>query len=241
MAIDIIGDGFPLSVKGDIATSDGTVSVRIPVGTNDQILTATSSATAGLEWTTAPAQQTNYMEAIAYSFVSANVTTVTFDNIPQTYKDLKLIWYAKGTSTVSGTVAVFNVKPNNITTNTTNFMKFGWYLGSNGTTGISDHPGAYIAQTSFEINYLPDNSSGSTLVHNGGELDILNYSSTSAYKPLSTFNGYAKYVNASSDGYARMNFGDIRTNSAITRLDIIAGTYGIKGGSSWFALYGIKV
>lgn len=241
MAIDIIGDGFPISVKGDIATSDGTVSVRIPVGTNDQILTATSSATAGLEWTTAPAQQTNYMEAIAYSFVSANVNTVTFDNIPQTYKDLKLIWYAKGTSTVSGTIGFLNVKPNNITASSVNYMKVGWYLGSNGSPGINEYPTTYTAASSIELTYIPDNSSGSTFVHHGGELDILNYSNTSSFKPLSSFGGYAKYVNASSNGYAQMNFGDIRTNSAITRLDIYPGTNGIKGGSSWFALYGVKV
>ncbi len=41
----------PLTTKGDIYGHDGSVGVRIPVGTNGQVLTADSAETTGLKWT----------------------------------------------------------------------------------------------------------------------------------------------------------------------------------------------
>lgn len=40
----------PLTTKGDIFVRDGTGSIRLPVGTDSQILRANSAASTGLEW-----------------------------------------------------------------------------------------------------------------------------------------------------------------------------------------------
>jgi hypothetical protein len=47
----IIGSGsLPGTTKGDLPVHDGSATVRFPVGTNGQVLTADSSATSGLKW-----------------------------------------------------------------------------------------------------------------------------------------------------------------------------------------------
>jgi hypothetical protein len=43
----------PSTTKGDLIGNDGTDNVRLPVGTNGQVLTANSSATTGLSWAAA--------------------------------------------------------------------------------------------------------------------------------------------------------------------------------------------
>ena len=43
----------PLTTKGDIIVHDGTNSVRLPIGTDGQVLTAASGQTEGLEWAAA--------------------------------------------------------------------------------------------------------------------------------------------------------------------------------------------
>lgn len=40
----------PLTTKGDVLTNDGTNDIRLPVGTNGQVLSANSAQTSGLEW-----------------------------------------------------------------------------------------------------------------------------------------------------------------------------------------------
>lgn len=42
----------PLTTKGDLIVHNGTVEVRLPVGTDDQILVANSATTEGVEWQT---------------------------------------------------------------------------------------------------------------------------------------------------------------------------------------------
>ena len=42
----------PITTKGDLISSDGTNDVRVAVGTNGQVLTASSTATAGVTWAT---------------------------------------------------------------------------------------------------------------------------------------------------------------------------------------------
>ncbi|WP_374078694.1 beta strand repeat-containing protein [Bdellovibrio bacteriovorus] len=42
----------PLTTKGDILTRDGTNNIRLPVGTNGQVLSANSAQASGLQWIT---------------------------------------------------------------------------------------------------------------------------------------------------------------------------------------------
>ena len=55
----------PITTKGDLITSNGTTDVRLPVGTNDFVLTADSTQATGLKWASA----TTTGKAIAMSLV----------------------------------------------------------------------------------------------------------------------------------------------------------------------------
>lgn len=54
------GGSSPLTTKGDIYTYS-TVDARLPVGTNDQILTVDSSTSTGLKWATVPGNSTGFI------------------------------------------------------------------------------------------------------------------------------------------------------------------------------------
>ena len=47
------GAPLPLTTKGDLLVHDGTADVRLPVGANNQVLTADSTQSAGLKWAAA--------------------------------------------------------------------------------------------------------------------------------------------------------------------------------------------
>jgi hypothetical protein len=53
----------PLTTKGDIPAHSGTNNVRLPVGTNGQVLTADSSAATGLAWSTPAGAAAPYVVA----------------------------------------------------------------------------------------------------------------------------------------------------------------------------------
>lgn len=48
----------PLTTKGDLVVHNGTNDVRLPVGTNGQLLTADSTVAAGIKWAAAPVSTT---------------------------------------------------------------------------------------------------------------------------------------------------------------------------------------
>lgn len=241
MAIDFIGDGLPVVLKGDIASSDGTASVSIPVGTSSQILTARSSTSSGLSWETAGTPAVPKFEAISYTYVSANLRTVTLSNIPQTYDDLLIIMMSKNTSTVNGAADYIKIKSTNITASVYNYWRFTWYSGNTGASpDINEYPTTENTQTYAEIGYSVNNVAGNTNLWFVGTAKILNYSSTSLFKPFYARAGTAGYGGSStSNPYTGANFGEIRSNTAISNLDIFESSYGIKSGS-WIALYGVK-
>lgn len=76
-----------VDAKGDLiaATAADTVS-RLAVGTNGQLLTADSTASTGLAWTTV---SSGGMTQIATGTLSGSTLSVT--GIPNTYKDLQII------------------------------------------------------------------------------------------------------------------------------------------------------
>jgi hypothetical protein len=78
----------PLTTKGDIFTFS-TLGARLPVGTNNYVLTADSAEATGLKWAAAAAGG-------AYTLINSGGTTltgssVTIGSIPATYKDLYLV------------------------------------------------------------------------------------------------------------------------------------------------------
>lgn len=58
----------PLTTKGDIFVNNGTQDTRLPVGTNDYILTADSTQATGMKWAQNNAATTGKATAIAMIF-----------------------------------------------------------------------------------------------------------------------------------------------------------------------------
>jgi len=67
----------PLTTKGDILSRDNTNNVRVPVGTDGQILTADSGQPSGLNWTTAGAGSVTSVAMTVPSFLSVAGSPIT--------------------------------------------------------------------------------------------------------------------------------------------------------------------
>lgn len=88
-----------LTTKGDIVTHNGTTLSRVAAGTNGYALNADSTATNGVSWAIAPSGGTSAYVPIASSVITANVATVSIENIPNSYKAIGIIAVTKDTST----------------------------------------------------------------------------------------------------------------------------------------------
>lgn len=108
--MSISSSGFtsttPLTSKGDILSHDGTSTVRIPVGSNGQVLIARSTATIGSAWETAATQPTGEYLLIGSSYITANTATVSFSSITSSYKVLILTGIARSSGSSSPIISV---------------------------------------------------------------------------------------------------------------------------------------
>ena len=77
-AADAADNTSPLTTKGDIYTFS-TTNDRLPVGTNNQILVADSTASTGLKWAAASSGALTLVKRASFSSVAT--TTTTFDGV----------------------------------------------------------------------------------------------------------------------------------------------------------------
>jgi len=118
----------PTSAKGDLISYDGSSRIRIAAGTNGQILSANSSASAGIEWKTyGGASPTPTYALIASSELTASADTITISNIPQTYQDLYLVFRGQTQNAWSDTK--FGIRFNSVTTGNYANVLVGWKNG----------------------------------------------------------------------------------------------------------------
>jgi len=98
---DAAGASFPVTTKGDLFGYD-TAAARIPVGTNNQVLTADSAQALGVKWAT-PSSGGGMTLISTTSFTG---TVLTLSSIAGTYKELRLYikgLYAANTNTLNVT------------------------------------------------------------------------------------------------------------------------------------------
>ena len=82
---DSAGSSTPLTTKGDLF-GFSTLNARVPIGTNNQVLTADSAEALGLKWATA---SSGGMTSLASGSLSGNTLSLT--SISGSYKDLQLL------------------------------------------------------------------------------------------------------------------------------------------------------
>ena len=69
----------PISAKGDILSSDGSSRIRIPSGTNGQVMIAQSTSSSGISWYTQPTPNTGSFDLISTATATAAVASITIN------------------------------------------------------------------------------------------------------------------------------------------------------------------
>lgn len=133
----------PTSAKGDILTHSSSSRERLAVGSNNQILTARSSAISGLAWETKTGSIADYV-LISSTTVTANASTITIANVPYSaYYHFRILLsiQSMGTAT-TGSLCLA------VSTNPPANPNFGSIINNVTTAGASR---SYSAQTKLLI------------------------------------------------------------------------------------------
>lgn len=181
-----------------------------------------------------PNMLTNYgdfgaMQRIAYQVADGTSGYITFNNIPQNYQDLRVVFFPRSATTGTSTDIYLRLATTGGVIDTGTNYSFTRLYG-NGTSAASDRnsPQSYIT-----IGSLP--ASGATSgIFGSGTLDILNYANSTTYK--TSISRSAADTNGA--GYTTLIAGLWRNTAAITSVQIITNTSFVSG--STVSLYGIR-
>ena len=201
-----------ITTAGDViyGTGSGTFS-RLGIGTAGQVLQVNSGATAP-EWATS---SSGGMTLLSTTTLSGS-STVSITGISTSYTDLVVDWY--GVTNASNTDASIN---------------------PNGNAGITDliRGGATLQQLNDGQLRINNNVAGplSSNTDNAIRMIIANYAATtSGGKPFDLYGGY---IGSDSSKQIMQAKGRIKTTSAITQLDFVAGANFTAGEVK---IYGVK-
>ena len=160
-----------------------------------------------------------YMEPIATQLLGSTQSTITFSNIPNTYKNLQIRALQMNTTT-----ATTNLRFNGDTGS--NYSRHYLYGGGASATGA----GGSASQTNIGVLYNESTTCASVSV-----IDILDYTLTSKYKTVRSLNGW----DANGSGYVFFYSGCWLNTAPITQITLTpdGGTF---AANTRFSLYGIK-
>lgn len=162
-------------------------------------------------------------EPIASQTLGANAASVTFDNLPATWTDLRIVTRARTTSTGPTTLKLVLNSDTGTTYSQTR-------LSGSGTSAASDRE----ANLNFlQVSYVPLTSGGLST----GILDVMSYGNTNVFKTVLGL--WDSQENTSGNQYALRLVQLWRSTSAITSLTFSMFAGNISSGST-FSLYGIK-
>lgn len=206
-----------LTTKGDlIAATGASTPARLAVGTNDQVLTADSTAASGMAWKTS---SSGGMTLISTTTMSGATTTIS--SIPSTYTALQI----NLVNVTNGTSTKYRIRPNGGTAN-------GFYGGRTANQGNPATMNGYVGIGEAVIlnDYSATPANEST---NSWTMIIENYASALSLKNFIMYGGWY-----GSDYSYVIYTGQIQTTSAISSLVIAAAAGSMTGGTAY--VYGIK-
>lgn len=190
---------------------------------------STSRVTQGLPKYQSAWDQDNVQQGalvpIAQVVATGGSASMIFSNVPQGYRDLKLI--VSGRSTHSGATSF------SIYFNSTGFT--GWsetrFFAIN-TTITTDR----LIQSGPTYGFISETGFVSTAagVFSSTEIDIFNYSNSSTYKSVFGRNAFEQ----GTSGITEMNVATWANNAAITYVDVATNTGWFPGSTA--TLYGVK-
>lgn len=205
-----------VDAKGDIITATAAdTPARLAVGSNDQVLTADSTAATGLKWTTPSSGSLTLLSTT--NIGSGSSTTVS--NIDQSYTNLRVI--VEGVNPTQ-TGSAMNISLNS---NDSNFTGSVYYSNSSMS-------GVYWLAETYINNY------GQLITGNAANVfqtDIFQYSSTSQFKPVTHI---SSWKGDSSTPWSSFCSGAYRNTSAITSIKI--WTHYSFNAAGTIKIYGVK-
>ncbi|UOF00994.1 tail fiber domain-containing protein [Bdellovibrio reynosensis] len=95
----------PLTTKGDLVTRDGTNNIRLPVGTNGQVLSANSAQASGLQWITPTNGTVTSVTGTAPIVVATGTTTPAISIDDATASTKGAVQVGAGIAVTSGTIS----------------------------------------------------------------------------------------------------------------------------------------
>jgi hypothetical protein len=167
-----------------------------------------------------------------------STTTVTFNNIPQTFTHLQLRCFVRSNAAANyGTSDTLGLYLNaDGSTTYANHELAGGDGSSGGTVFSGANNSAYYAICGWMAT-----SSSNTNVFSGHIIDILDYTNTNKLKTIKQLTGYEDNRSGFGYGESRLASSLYRTNTnAITRLDMFIASGAAFAPSTTFQLYGIQ-
>lgn len=206
-----------IDAKGDlIAGTAADAFSRLAIGSNDQVLTADSTAATGMKWAT---PVSGSMTLLSTTTLTGSTTTIS--SISGSYQQLFVM--------VVGAYVAAGGYQNNVYFNsdtTSIYDRVGFYAVSGGG-------GTFTGSVSENFNRIPIGNSNLATSSNSGIqiLELKNYTNTSTWKMA------AIYSNTTASSAAFSN-GTYRSTSAITSMTFTSNGSTYSGGTVY--IYGVK-
>lgn len=167
-------------------------------------------------------------ESISTITLSANTTSVSFSNIPQTYKHLQLRGIARNSGGAAG--AVDSYLYFNTDTTGTNYYSHQLY-------GTGAAAGGGAGNNSGNSGLIQQANGGTASVFGAFVLDILDYTNTNTYKTTRCLGGVDSNT---SNGFLELASVLWNNTAAINKIVLLTVNGSDYMQYSQFALYGIK-
>lgn len=186
----------------------------------------TSSGLAGDKYNVMTAGN-NYYEPLASTLLTASTATITFSNIPQTYKHLQIRGFALGTAAASG--------PMSFQLNGDASANYAAHLIVGKGTGVGETYG--ISGITYGRFYGYNDNISNTLFPLTGVLDILDYANTTKNKTITGLAGMDK--NGAATGEVQVSSTLWMSTASVTSISVYILNQNMATNTRW-SLYGIK-
>ena len=212
------GSVSPLTTKGDLY-GFSTLDARIPIGTNNQVLTADSTQALGLKWATA---SSGGMTLLSTTTPSGSSTSINVT--PTGYNYLYINIYGISSSSASE----INMTLNNYATGNNYFVA--WYGRSAGSFVSSTNANTFASLTAT-VTCQASNTDNAT------QIMIFDPNNTTSFPK--NFQAYHSSFNASGARQIYSTFGSVQTGvGALTSIQFNTGTGSWNNGT--IQVYGVK-
>jgi hypothetical protein len=217
------GSSSPITVSG---LTTGTAYTFTVTGTTNYGVSSAASASSNSVTPSVPGAY----DSIA-SASPSGTATVTFSNIPQTYKHLQVRLNAQVNNSTTG-IWQLGMRINNISTGSL------YYFGTLQATGTGTNVTAnYGDSNSIFLDAAYGTGQNYNGLHGVGIVDFIDYTNTNKYKTTTVVCG-ANNNSANNNNIIDLLGFQIQTFNAITQIEVFTGGASFLSGSS-IALYGI--